>query len=408
MMRDNKIRRKETMKIIIAPDSFKGSCSAVEAASSIERGLKKVFCDCETVKIPIADGGEGTVDALILSAGGEIREREGLGPLGRGTVKARYGIITREEGARKRKVGVVELAAASGLTLVPEDLRNPLNTTTYGTGQLILDAIDEDCETIVVGLGGSATNDGGLGIAQAFGVSFQDAEGNELGSGGGQLGKLACIDTEKLDKRLKDVELIIACDVKNPLCGPQGASFVYGPQKGGSPESLKILDANLEHYAGVISRQIGVDVQSIPGSGAAGGAGIPMLIFAGARIEPEIDVVLDITQMECHLQDADLVVTGEGRIDGQSIFGKVPVGVAARAKKHGLPVLVITGGIGDGAEACYEYGIDGMMSIVSGPMELEEAMRRAEELLESAAERAARMIRLEMGVNFKKYSLKTR
>lgn len=389
------------MKIIIAPDSFKGSCSAIEAANSIEKGVKKVFGECETVKMPIADGGEGTVEALILSTGGEIREREVVGPLGYEVATGRYGILSRKEGSRKKKVGVVELAAASGLTLVPEELRNPMNTTTYGTGQLILDAIHEGCETIIVGLGGSATNDGGLGIAQAFGVSFQDAEGNELGWGGGQLGKLAYIDTMKLDQRLSGVDLIIACDVKNPLCGPEGASYVYGPQKGGTPASLKILDENLAHYAEVINRQLGVAIKNIPGSGAAGGAAVPLMLFGNAKIESGIDVVLDVTEMDRHLKDADLVITGEGRIDGQSIFGKVPVGVASRAKRYGLPVLVLTGGIGGGAERCYDYGIDGIMSIVPGPFTLSEAMKRAEELLESAAERSARMIQVGMSLRVK-------
>lgn len=392
------------MKIIIAPDSFKGSCSAIEAANSMEKGIKKVFENCETVKIPIADGGEGTVEALILSTGGEIREREVVGPLGTERIKGRYGSFYRTENGRKRKVGVVELAAASGLTLVPEALRNPMETTTYGTGQLILAAIDDGCETIVVGLGGSATNDGGLGIAQAFGVSFRDAEGNELGWGGGQLSKLVHIDITKLDQRLKGVEIIIACDVKNPLCGPEGASYVYGPQKGGTPESLKILDENLAHYAKVIHCQLGAEIKNIQGSGAAGGAAIPLLLFSNARIESGIDVVLDVTEMNRQLQNADLVVTGEGRIDGQSIFGKVPVGVASRAKEYLVPVLVIAGGIGNGAEQCYGYGIDGITTIASGPMALAEAMERAEVLLESAAERAARMIRIGMNIG-KSYKL---
>lgn len=376
------------MKIVIAPDSFKGSCSAVEAANSIEKGISKVYNHCIFVKIPIADGGEGTVQALILGAGGEIREKEVVGPLGE-SVRAQYGVL-------KNGIGVVELAAASGLPLVPEQLRNPLYTTSYGTGQLILSAIDDGCKKIVVGLGGSATNDGGMGIAQAFGVSFRDQEGRELGYGGGQLSRLASINTENLDKRLKDIEIIVACDVTNPLCGSKGASYIYGPQKGATPDIVELLDRNLAHYAEVIKGQLKTDVIDIPGSGAAGGSAVPLILFANARIESGIKVVLDVTDIDRHFQDADLVITGEGRIDGQSIFGKVPVGVALRAKKYNLPVLAIVGGIGNGADACYSHGIDGIMSIVNSQMSLDEAMDRVAELLSDAAERAMKMIQIGM------------
>ena len=379
------------MKIVIAPDSFKGSCSAVEVANSIEEGIKRVDADCETVKIPIADGGEGTVEALVLSTGGELKEKEVIGPLG-DIVKARYGIL-------KNGAAVVELAAASGLPLIPEKSRNPLNTTTYGTGQLILAAVEDGCKKIVVGLGGSATNDGGMGIAQAFGVSFLDQEGNELGWGGGQLDKLNRVETENVDQRLKEIEIIIACDVTNPLCGPNGASYIYGPQKGGTPEMVETLDKNLNHYAEVISRQLHIDVKGIPGAGAAGGSAIPLLLFTNARIESGINVILDVTEIDKHFQNADLVITGEGRIDSQSIFGKVPVGVAARAKQYNLPVLAIAGGIGKGAESCYQYGIDSIMSIMNRPMPLSEAMEKAEELIANAAERAFRMVKI--GTNLK-------
>jgi len=235
-----------------------------------------------------------------------------------------------------------------------------------------------------------------MGIAQAFGVSFQDQEGKELGYGGGQLNKLAYINTENLDKRLKDIEIIVACDVINPLCGPKGASYIYGPQKGGTPEIIKILDQNLEHYAEIVKQQLQRDVKDIPGSGAAGGSAIPLILFTKASIEPGINVVLDVTDIDRHFQDCDLVITGEGRIDGQSIFGKVPVGVALRAKKYNLPVLAIVGGIGIGADACYSHGIDGIMSIFNNQMSLEEAMDRVAELLSDASERAMKMIMIGM------------
>ncbi|MEL7654447.1 MAG: glycerate kinase [Bacillota bacterium] len=379
------------MKIVIAPDSFKGSCSAVAVADSIEKGIKRVDAECDVVKIPIADGGEGTVEALVLSTGGTLRQKRVAGPLG-DMVTAQYGIL-------KNGVGVVELAAASGLTLIHEKLRDPWNTTTYGTGQLILAAIDDGCKKIVVGLGGSATNDGGMGIAQAFGVSFLDQDGKELGFGGGQLERLATINTENLDYQLKEREIIIACDVTNLLCGPEGASYIYGPQKGGTPEKVEALDLNLKHYAEVILKQLHTDVKDISGAGAAGGSAIPLLLFTNARIESGIKVILDITEIDKHFQNADLVITGEGRIDGQSIFRKVPVGVAARAKQYDLPVLAITGGIGKGAESCYKHGIDSIMSIVNGPMLLSEAMDKAEELTADAAERAFRIMR--MGMNLK-------
>ena len=379
------------MKIIIAPDSFKGSSSALEVANSIEKGIRRVDADCNIIKIPIADGGEGTVEALVLSTGGEIREKDVVGPLGE-SIRAKYGILNNG-------VGVVELAAASGLPLVPEELRNPMNTTTYGTGELILAAISDGCRKIVVGLGGSATNDGGMGIAQAFGISFLDQDGKELGFGGGQLGRLAWINTQNLDSRLKEIEIIVACDVTNPLCGMEGASYIYGPQKGGTPEMIETLDNNLKHYAEVISRQLHVDVRDIPGAGAAGGSAIPLLLLANAKIELGINVILDVTEMDRQLQDADLVITGEGRIDGQSIFGKVPVGVALRAKQYNLPALAICGGIGAGAENCYDHGIDSIISIVNRPMPLDEAMEKADELIADAAERAYRMVRV--GMNMK-------
>jgi glycerate kinase len=378
------------MKVIIAPDSFKGSSTSIEVANNIEKGIRKVFPDAEVIKIPIADGGEGTVEALVLGAGGTFKDVDVKGPLGE-TLKARYGIL--DNGS-----AVIEMATASGLPLVPENLRNPLVTTTYGTGELIKAALNEGCKKIVIGIGGSATNDGGVGMAQALGVSFKDSKGCELGFGGGQLDKLETIDISGIDPRLKDTEIIVACDVSNPLCGERGASAVYGPQKGATPEMVKQLDSNLHHYAEKIKAQLGMDIADIPGSGAAGGLGAGLIVFCGASLKSGIETVLDEVEIDKHLPTADLVITGEGKIDSQSIYGKVPVGVGQRVKKYNKPVLAIVGGIGQGAQAVYEYGVDGIMSTVNNAMPLSEAMGRSAELLEDAAERVMRIIKIGMDI----------
>lgn len=378
------------MKVIIAPDSFKGSNTSIAVANTIERGIKKVFTDAEVVKIPIADGGEGTVEALVLGAGGRFKEANVTGPLG-DKIKAKYGILDNG-------TAVIEMSAASGLPLVPEDRKNPLVTTTYGTGELIKAALDDGCSKIVIGIGGSATNDVGVGMAQALGVTFKDKNGQELGFGGGQLDKLDHIDMSSIDPRIKDTEIIVACDVSNPLCGERGASAVYGPQKGATPEMVKQLDNNLRHFAEVIKEQLGMDIIDVPGTGAAGGLGAGLIVFCGAKLKSGIDTVLDVVNIDRHLPDTDLVITGEGRIDGQSIYGKVPVGVAQRVKKYNKPVLAIVGDIGEGASAVYSYGVDGIMSSVNKAMPLSEAMNRSSELLEDAAERVMRIIKIGIGI----------
>ncbi|WHH56974.1 glycerate kinase [Petroclostridium sp. X23] len=378
------------MKVIIAPDSFKGSNTTIAVANTIEKGIRKVFPDVEVVKIPIADGGEGTVDALVLGAGGKFMELEVVGPLGENLV-AKYGILDNG-------TAVIEMAAASGLPLVPDDKKDPLITTTYGTGQLIKAALDEGCKNIVIGIGGSATNDGGVGMAQALGVSFKDANGNELPYGGGALDKLATIDISNMDPRIKDTEIVVACDVSNPLCGERGASAIYGPQKGATPELVKILDANLGHYANIIKEQLGKDIIDVPGTGAAGGLGAGLIVFCDAQLKSGIETVLDVVDIDQHLPTTDFVITGEGKIDAQSVYGKVPVGVGQRVKKYNLPVLAIVGDIGDGASAVYDYGVDGIMSTVNKAMPLSEAMGRSSELLEDAAERVMRIIKIGMDI----------
>ncbi len=376
------------MRIIVAPDSFKGSLSAVSAADAIERGILEVFPDARVFKIPMADGGEGTLETLVKGTGGVLRDVTVTGPLGE-PAAASYGILDNN-------TAVIEMALASGLTLVPPDRRNPMITTTYGTGELIKAALDAGCRKIVIGIGGSATNDGGMGMAQALGVSFKDAGGKELGFGGGELARLALIDTSRLDPRIRDCEITAACDVTNPLCGETGASFVYGPQKGATPEMVRILDSNLRHYAQALKEQLGIDIAQIPGSGAAGGLGAGLMAFCGARLKSGIDTLLDAVGFDNLLPDADLVITGEGRIDGQSVYGKVPVGVARRAKKYGVPVIAIGGAIGSDAGPVYDCGVDALLGITHEPMPLEEAMERAEELLCRAAAGAMRILAVGM------------
>ncbi len=374
------------MKIVIAPDSFKGSNTSIVVADLIEKGIRRVFAEAEIVKIPIADGGEGTVEAAVLGGEGDYRDITVTDPLG-GRVKARYGVL-------KGNRAVIEMAAASGLPLVPDEKRNPLLTTTFGTGELIKSALDEGCREFLIGIGGSATSDAGMGMAQALGYSFKDSGGRELGFGGGELTKIAEIDATGADARLKDCRIAVACDVTNPLYGETGAAHIYGPQKGATPEMVAQLDRGLRHFADIVQNQMEKDISQVPGSGAAGGLGAGLMIFCGAELKSGIHAILDIVEFEKHLGTADLVITGEGKIDGQSTYGKVPVGVAQRVKSFDLPVLAIVGDIGDDAAKVYQYGIHGIMSTVNRAMSLEEAMAGAAACLVDAAERVMRIIRI--------------
>ncbi len=375
-----------SMKIIIAPDSYKGSFSAIEVADSIERGIKNVYSNADIIKIPVADGGEGTVDALVLGTNGTYEEVEVVGPLGN-KVLAKYGILNEN-------IAVIEMAAASGLTLINKEELNPLITTTYGTGQLIKLAMEKGIRKIYLGLGGSGTNDGGVGMAQALGVSFKDKIGNEIGYGGGELDKIEEIDFSKIHPLLKETEIMVISDVQNPLCGKTGASYVYGPQKGGTKETIEILDRNLKYFGEKVKKFMGKDIMDIPGSGAAGGLGGGLIAFCDATIYSGIDKVLDIMDIDIHLKDTDLVITGEGKIDGQSVFGKVPVGVAKRAKKYDIPVIAIVGSVGDGACKVYDYGVDAIFDIIDRPMALEEAMEEVDKLIESTVTNVMRIIQL--------------
>jgi len=313
------------VKIVIAPQGFKGNLTALQVARAIEKGIKRVLPDARTAIKPMADGGEGTVQALVDATGGKMMSTEVTGPLGE-RVTARWGILS------DKVTAAIEMAAASGLPLVPHEKHNPLVTTTYGTGELVLAALDNGCRKLIIGIGGSATNDGGAGMAQALGARLLDAGGKELPFGGAALARLEHIDISRMDSRITDFEVTLASDVNNPLCGPNGASAIYGPQKGATPEKVRQLDAALSHYADVIRRDLGLDLRDIPGAGAAGGLGLGLMVFLKARPIPGIDVVIKATNFVADLKDADLVFTAEGRIDCQSAMGKVPTGVARKPR----------------------------------------------------------------------------
>ncbi|HDY8139164.1 TPA: glycerate kinase [Vibrio vulnificus] len=370
------------MKIVIAPDSYKESLTAMDVAIAIEKGFKQVLPDAHYVKLPMADGGEGTVQSMVDATGGTIIEHTVTGPLGQ-RVDGFFGLLG--EG----KTAVIEMAAASGLHLVTPDQRNPLITTTFGTGELIKAALDHGVEHIIVGIGGSATNDGGIGMAQALGIKLLDAHGNALGHGGGELAKLATIDCSQLDPRLAQVRLEVACDVDNPLCGTKGASAVFGPQKGATPEMVTILDENLAHYASIIKQQLGVDVRDMAGAGAAGGMGAALLGLLNAELRPGIEIVMDAVRLDEIVADADLVITGEGRIDSQTIHGKTPIGVARTAKKHGLPVIGIAGCLSADCGVVHEHGLDAVFAVVNRSVDLPTALAEAAENVELTARNVA-------------------
>ncbi len=372
------------MKIIVAPDSFKGSLRSKDVADSIEKGIQNVSKKIKTIKIPIADGGEGTVDAIIIAMKGRIYYKNVTGPLGE-KIKASYGIIKSE------KTGIIEMASASGLTLVPVSKRNPLFTTTYGTGELIKQAIIDGCNKIIIGIGGSATTDGGMGMLQALGVEFFDINGNKLGFGGKELIKIHSINLNNILSPLKEIEFIVASDVTNPLYGKKGAAYIFGPQKGATPEIVKQLDAGLKNYAQKIKKFLKKDISKIPGSGAAGGLGGGLTAFLNAKIKPGINIIMEKTKFEEKLNDADLVITGEGNTDSQTLFGKVPAGIAKIAKKHKVPVICLSGGLSNDLKKLYNIGITSFFSIVNHPMDLQSAMKNSKKLIESQTENIIRL-----------------
>jgi glycerate kinase len=372
------------VRVVIAPDSFKGSLSAAEVGEAIQRGVKRVEPEAETVLLPLSDGGEGLVESLVEASGGTYHEFQVTGPLG-APVWAKLGLLGDGQ------TGVIEMAQASGLTLVPPDKRNPLVTTTYGTGELIGRALDLGCNHLVIGIGGSATNDGGMGMAQALGVRFLDGEGKELGSGGGELARLASIDVSGLDPRLAAVTIEVACDVDNPLTGPTGASHIYGPQKGATPEMVAQLDAALGNYAEVIRKDLGRDVETVPGAGAAGGLGAGLMALLGGKLVSGIQLVLKVLRFEEQVQGADLVFTGEGKFDAQSAFGKVPVGVGRICRGLGVPVVVLAGTVTLDSDVLHGEGITASFSVLNQPLSLEEAMAQTAELVEFQAAQVMRL-----------------
>lgn len=375
------------MKIVIAPDSFKESLTSMEVANELETGLRRVWPDAVCIKIPMADGGEGTVQSLVDATGGDIVTCQAQAPLGN-IVIASYGLLGGG------KTAVIEMAEASGLPLVARDRRNPLLASSYGTGQVIADALQRGVEEIIIGLGGSATNDGGAGMAQALGVRFFAADGSLLSEplGGGHLTSIARIDLSGINPALKRLKVNVACDVTNPLTGLKGASAVYGPQKGATPAMVEELDRNLKHFASIIRRDIGKDVEGLPGAGAAGGMGAALIAFTGGTLKRGIELVVEATKLESHMAGADLALTGEGRVDFQTAFGKTPSGVAAAARKYGVPVVAIGGGLSEDARGVFAYGIDGLAAATVNPMDLETAIRKSRQNLQDAAERVARLI----------------
>ncbi|MBR3165379.1 MAG: glycerate kinase [Lachnospiraceae bacterium] len=376
------------MKLLFASDSFKGSLTSEKTVELLSRAAREVFGECECSGVPVADGGEGTVEAVIAAEQGEQIAVKVHGPLMEET-DSFYGIFDGNK-------AVIEMAAASGLPMVPEELRNPLNTTTFGTGELILDALKRGYRDISIAIGGSATNDGGMGCARALGVRFLDQDGNELEGFGRDLAKVASIDISGLDERVKDSKITVMCDVTNPLCGKDGATRTFGKQKGATPEIQEELEKGMCSYRDVIRETFGIDCDGIPGTGAAGGLGAALMVFLGGEMKSGIETVLDLIRFDERLEGVDLVVTGEGRTDWQSCFGKVMQGVGMRAKAKGIPVLGLSGSLGKNAMDICDCGISSLMTTVNAPMPLSEAMERAEELYYEGALRMFRFVKTGM------------
>lgn len=356
-------------KIVAAIDSFKGSLTTFEAGKAVKEAAEKVYSDVTTVISPIADGGEGTVEAVVSAAKGELVETTVCNPLGK-KIRSNFGYIPQT------KTAVIEMSAAAGITLISENERNPMDTTTYGVGEMILDAISRGCRRFIIGIGGSATNDGGIGMLTALGFEFSDKNGKQVPLGAKGLKDIAVIRTENAVKELKECSFCVACDVKNVLCGKEGCSAVYGPQKGATPEMIGEMDLWLENYARLTKKIFPDSDANAPGAGAAGGMGFAFLAYLNAAMVPGIELVIGETGLERHIKDADLVVTGEGRLDGQSYMGKAPIGVAKLAKKYGKPVIAFSGCVTDDAVLCNEHGIDAFFPILRKPCTLQEAMNK--------------------------------
>jgi len=375
------------MKIVVAPDSFKGSMSASEICSVVKKGIENVMPTAQVKEIPLADGGEGTMDNLVYSTNGTTRQVEVVGPIGK-KITASYGILGDQETV------IIEMAQASGLPILRPAERDPLHATTFGTGQLIKDALDQGYRKFIIGLGGSATNDAGAGMLRALGVTFYDKDHGPLPEGGGALNDLAFFDDSKLDQRLKEATFVVASDVTNKLCGPEGASAIFGPQKGATPEMVTILDRGLNRFAEVVLQQKGMDMRDVVGGGAAGGLGSAIVTFLHAEVKSGIHVVMDTVNFEEEIRGADLIITGEGRLDSQTLSGKVISGVCKVAKKYQVPVIALCGSLELEAKRFEELGLQSAFSIVSGPCDLAEAMEKAPHLIIERVEAIMRVIRM--------------
>ena len=375
------------MKVVIAMDSFKGSLSSIEAGMAAKDGVLKAKPDTEVIVKPLADGGEGTVDALIEGLDGEQIDITVTGPMG-AAVSCYYGLL------RKTNTAVIEMASAAGITLVPCEKKNPLLATTYGVGEIIRDAMERGCRDFIIGIGGSATNDGGIGMLKALGYNFSDESGKDVGEGGQALAKIASIDTQNRHPLISECKFRIACDVNNPLCGENGATYIYGPQKGVTDDLKKELDAGMANFAKITAASLGKDNSNTPGTGAAGGLGFAFLSYIGAELIPGIELILDAVDLDNDLKDADVVITGEGRLDHQTAMGKAPVGVARLAKKYEAKVVAFAGAVTEGAAACNDAGIDAYFPIVRGVTTLEDAMKKenAQKNMTETAEQVFRLL----------------
>ena len=377
------------MKILVAPQEFKGSISALSAAEAAKTGILRVFPQAEVVLCPVADGGDGTLETLVEVSGGEVKTCSVQNPIGE-TIQAQWGAMG--DGV----TAVIEMARTSGLALLSLGERDPLNTSTYGLGQAISEALDEGFRRFIVGIGGSATNDAGAGMAQALGANLLDDQGNTINFGGAALSNLQTVDISNMDSRIKDSKFLVACDVSNPLTGEEGASAVYGPQKGATPEMVRSLDDALSNFATVVKKDLKKDVSEISGAGAAGGLGAGMMAFMGAELKAGVDIVLETVNLRDKLASVDLVITGEGGLDFQTVYNKAPIGVARIASEHNIPTIAIAGLLGSNFKVVHEHGIRAATSIVDGPITLEEASERAFELISDSVELSLRFISVGM------------
>ena len=374
------------MKILIAPQSYKGSISAIKVAEAIKQGALNIFPDIKSLIIPVADGGDGTLETLVESTNGTIHNSNATGPLGN-SIPVIWGTLGDS------KTAIIEMARISGLALVPQNKRNPYYTTSYGLGEIIKEALDLGYRKFIIGIGGSATNDGGAGMAQALGAKLTDENKKPIDLGGLALNEITKIDISGIDPRINESEILVACDVNNPLCGPNGASFIYGPQKGASPEMVKTLDDALYHFGSQLIRDTGINIMEIEGSGAAGGIGGGMVGFLDAKLKPGIEIVLDSLDFDKSLKNVDLVITGEGQIDFQTVFSKAPIGVAKHAKKYNIPVIAICGSLGENYQDVHSHGIDAVIPIIPKPMELKNASDNAYELIKNTSEQIFRILK---------------